>query len=773
MSEVFTHYLRSLRAEGEPDPESLARVWQALREVLGVEIRRRGLWQSSPSFLGVFGQDRWQRTESAEPTAAPAGRAPDALDELAADCYTFIFIQRLQCLRAQLRIKENVDGLVFRNIRNFLHDAQRSHDPLGYRVFVIAHHAISELLDAGRLHLLRGNPKIRNDSVFGFGSRTESAQAAPSGLREQVAAWNDELFPDLVTARGRERGAVVARLQNLLAELPRSGVEAFSFKELADALKHDARARWAAWWQIAQGETAFEDRGGELAEVVRVLDPDSGFEDRDSFRQLVACVESRLRKVRAQRRTRDHLAKLWRFLQAFAAERLATPIEDSEDEPGAPSPPDKLPSHRRLARLLGIPRDRFRDLYATLRAELEHCRQAAAGASRAGAWRSIAASPADTEARSMNLYDLHKALARRTSEALSENLALEAEVSRRGVEPPRRGDVFLFEETAARAISWVVIGRSEEARHWLVVPADVMPLIGSADVAVPAEADVGPLSLRCGFATWLPAACFDPHRRLGTIDQWLVARATEKQRAYATGSPVDPAAVSETDVDPTYVEWCDELDAAREVLAERAEEEDPATGFPEDDAAFKMSVGLAEVADPATGTPEISAGSRRRAGFNPPLAIAASLLLMVSLALAGGWLSERRQTGELRRQLEALQREQINVPLVWLESRRDRAEPIDLALPAGAQGFFLVLSLPASDPPEARYRLEILPAGSNEVMWSGGPLRRVGVSEVTVMVRRESLPAGEYLLRLYRLEVADEAPRAYSLRLGFEEGDLP
>jgi len=74
------------------------------------------------------------------------------LEELLADCYAFIFVDRLRTLQVQLAIKPNIDGLIFLNIRNFLYERQKDHDPLGYHVFTVVVAAVKKCLANGVLH---------------------------------------------------------------------------------------------------------------------------------------------------------------------------------------------------------------------------------------------------------------------------------------------------------------------------------------------------------------------------------------------------------------------------------------------------------------------------------------------------------------------------------------------------------------------------------------------------------------------------------------------
>jgi hypothetical protein len=182
---VFTEHVRSLERGEEPEPRRLATVRDALRGALRGELRRRGLWNAPPDYLGVHGAESWE----------------DALEELLAACYTFVFVERLRGLQAQLRVKPNVDGLVYLNVRHFLHERQKEHDPLGSQVFEVLQSAVRSAVAAGELHVLAGDPRVRNETVLGFQPDADPAPPVQD-FRSLVVRWNDDLLSDLVTLRG-------------------------------------------------------------------------------------------------------------------------------------------------------------------------------------------------------------------------------------------------------------------------------------------------------------------------------------------------------------------------------------------------------------------------------------------------------------------------------------------------------------------------------------------------------------------------------------------
>ena len=357
MSFVFTEYVRSLEPGVEPDSQLLDRVLDVLSGALKREIRRRGLWQAPPSYFGIFGKS-WQDGE--------------ALQDLLYECYIFVFLERLRALKKQLLIKDNIDGLVFRNVKNFLQAAQERNDPFGHRIFTILSNATRRLIDSDVLRILQGK-RIGSETVLAFSTigspppaRLEELLQAGDlfegrhPLEDHVRAWCDHLLPDLVTAVGRGVAGVLEMLAENLKRLLEVGFGVFRFRNILDPLRQEVRARCRQPWYSPEETTGFEDNGGDGAGIeVPVIFPSTTLEDGDSFRKFLDCMRRSIAEIRASRKTRQHLVTFWRFLVDHV-------VSDSTSE-------RKIPD-RQIEQLLGIPRGRFQKLRKLLRGLIDNCR---------------------------------------------------------------------------------------------------------------------------------------------------------------------------------------------------------------------------------------------------------------------------------------------------------------------------------------------------------------------------------------------------------------
>lgn len=329
---IFTEHVRVLEPGRPVDEDGLSTVWKELSRCLAREMRKRSLWNAPPTYLGVDGGSSWSE--------------PGLFDELVGECHTFVFLERLPALKAQLEVKGQIGGLVCRNVRNFLYERQKKHDPVGYRVYEVLQRAVAELVAAGSLAIEDGDPRVRNGTVLAFGSGGRGS----ASLEEEVGDWAAALLPDLIRARGRQLDAVVSRARDLVARLRSRGVGRFRFDELAGAVKHEVRTAWAAIGAHSGGETASE-RGAEgTLRRVRVVRPEPLVETLGAVGELSASVARRLESSSESPRTRTTLWQLWSF--------LCDGVLESGGEP--------IPSRRQIARQLGVSRDHLNRLFELL-----------------------------------------------------------------------------------------------------------------------------------------------------------------------------------------------------------------------------------------------------------------------------------------------------------------------------------------------------------------------------------------------------------------------
>ncbi len=359
---TYTDYVSSLTDGRTPDSAAVEAVLGLLRRDLIRQLARRGLLHAPPSFLGKGGAS-WQNG--------------DGLDDMVHDAYVFIFLDRLESLRLQLLVCDEIDGFVVKNLRHLLSGLQRKADPIGYRVFFLLRKAVRAAVGARALHVLAGDERISNDTVLGFAPDTDPEQPA-ADFDDHVRTWNDDLLPDLMTARSRAVTGVVERLTAWVLGLRDAAVEVFRFKDLINPMKDDVRRRWkAVWKETLELGVEYVEEDGQVIEVPTLVDWPRDHDDPRELERIVDCVSTKVDRMpeekTRERKTKEYVFNLWKLVRGTAL---------TEDPPADGR---KRPSDVRLGEQLGIPRHRLPNLFAELRRLWQACRsEGEEGRSEAG-----------------------------------------------------------------------------------------------------------------------------------------------------------------------------------------------------------------------------------------------------------------------------------------------------------------------------------------------------------------------------------------------------
>jgi hypothetical protein len=338
MASAFTEHVRHFGAGSDP----AVRVLPELERLLRQRMRRRNLLSAPPSYLG-YDPGSWN--------------APGAFEDIVADCYVFAVLDRLRGLRNQLRVRGNIDGLIVRNVDNFLLERQRHHDPVGYAVFGNVEAAACRAETAGEVTVEgRDRGRLHNPSVLRLDRANPGAEPAePRALQEaleQAPGW-DQAVPSLAatTEEGQEW------VGRFIRQLRDAGVPAVRCGDLVTVLAARTRKSWASRHAVPRAELAYEG-DDTLRELVRMVRPDQSLEDRDRWERLKAKMARRIDGLDRQQRVRERLT------QVFAG--LVQLIEEGDSGP---------PRQAELIDRLGVARatlsDDFRILKDTLRGLLQ------------------------------------------------------------------------------------------------------------------------------------------------------------------------------------------------------------------------------------------------------------------------------------------------------------------------------------------------------------------------------------------------------------------
>ena len=338
MSFDFTEHLKNFGLNRPLQPDLLAGVEQHLKQ----RMRRRGLLTAPPKYLG-YDVPRW--------------RGPDAFSDIVVDCYVFAVLDRIEALRNQLLVCDNVDGYVARNIDNFLFERQKRYDPLGYAAFRNVVAAVIQAREAGWLSVgVAPGERLSGRAVVQLAETAGTAPLADllglAALVEDAPGWND-ILPHLarITELGQEW------LTALLCNLKTGGIGTFRVRDLVAVIAVRARKDWIARHATPPQDLA-EEGNEEFGQLVRWIAPDQSLEHRDRWEMLKREVPKKIAGLDRQERVRARLARLFSVL-----------VKAIDSKEGA------VPTQVELTRQLGVPRstvsDDFRLLETVLKDLLE------------------------------------------------------------------------------------------------------------------------------------------------------------------------------------------------------------------------------------------------------------------------------------------------------------------------------------------------------------------------------------------------------------------
>ena len=196
----------------------------------GSGCARRNLLSAPPAWLG-YDIPNW------------SGDA--AFEDIVADCYIFAVASRIEGLHNQLRVRASIDGLITRNVDNFLSERQSRRDPIGYAVFGNLEMAVADLTASGQAfvdeledHRLKSASVIRLES-----GPTTALLCDPARLHEAVAdasGWSEALAGLISTSdEGR------TWMSDFLRSLRVREIRCFRVTDIVSAVAGRARKEWS------------------------------------------------------------------------------------------------------------------------------------------------------------------------------------------------------------------------------------------------------------------------------------------------------------------------------------------------------------------------------------------------------------------------------------------------------------------------------------------------------------------------------------------------
>ncbi len=127
---------------------------------------------------------------------------------------------------------------------------------------------------------------------------------------------------------------------------------------------------------------------------------------------------------------------------------------------------------------------------------------------------------------------------------------------------PRAGDVYHLKATAAYDVVWAITAHDPADGRFLVVPLDAGTQVGTADVAVRDDPDSAPRVARCTYGAWVERETLASGHRVDTLSEIAAGHIRSKWHDLGDGRLTGNALQKDTDEDPEYEDWIQEVVAS-------------------------------------------------------------------------------------------------------------------------------------------------------------------------------------------------------------------
>ena len=274
----FTPYILDVKKDTKiypPLPELLS----AIADALYNEMKKRNLWDKSPSWLDCAG-DKWKKDS-------------EEFKQLVNFFYGKSILNRLTSLKARAKKGQNIDNYVIRNIKNDLTREQQKWDKVGHAVYENLNFAIFSLIEVGIIEIYRRfrnwQTKIDQQTLLAFSSSYSTTLADDQLMFE--ALGKNTLFRDvsLLIKLGKKDKQLEEPLCEMIYQLKKSGVNHFQFSSLIEPVKKYVRI---ARTKIESEGDDDNDRSED--NVVNIPEPDEIY--LSEFCDEIRCVIKRLKR---------------------------------------------------------------------------------------------------------------------------------------------------------------------------------------------------------------------------------------------------------------------------------------------------------------------------------------------------------------------------------------------------------------------------------------------------------------------------------------------
>jgi len=308
----FTKHIKNLKPNQLPQ-----KLLDELNSALHREMNRYKLLNKPPAYLGYIDWTSWNE--------------PAAFDEILLDCYMDTIFKQLRVLQGYIELDQNIDGMIFKNIKWFVTGKMRANDPVGYAVFQNTKGAIKCGINRGVISLNDEANKINNNTLLIFSSSTtHSNKDLISQALRKNPVWTQEL--QLKLSKQKNSTKVKENFCALICELKSSGVGSFLVKDLVDVIKDEVRQTVEELEIIETTQPDYIDKtkmqgNSEDEELQAVLFSLPDDENYQIFREWCRDIIKAIAQSKYKSNVRQELMNIFTEIEVPIRERAAPPLQ--------------------------------------------------------------------------------------------------------------------------------------------------------------------------------------------------------------------------------------------------------------------------------------------------------------------------------------------------------------------------------------------------------------------------------------------------------------
>ena len=225
------------------------RDWVAeVAPVLERELKRRGIYDAPPGYLGYPDRSDWSEGDGIMLLAHEFGH------------WT---LKRIESLHAKLDTYGNIDPMIIRNVRYYVTECQQIGDPVGYSTFENVRGATKEAITEGWIegdHSFRSAPPA--ELVFFPKGGTPDSPAPEHEINRVLTI--QPYWLELIRKLDRRHADARRLLKTAYQTLFDDGIKALRVQEVARALRDHARVEAETGWSELEVGHEMDEAGQRL-----------------------------------------------------------------------------------------------------------------------------------------------------------------------------------------------------------------------------------------------------------------------------------------------------------------------------------------------------------------------------------------------------------------------------------------------------------------------------------------------------------------------------